>query len=123
MIMALQHLTDFCELHLFDRYAILKTFENQLMDSKKVKALQKMFAAHFKASEFVLISDRSHQYQIDLNIYKGPKIPTLKGVAVVSKTPGERDRALQEQSLYDNSFAFFENLDDAVQWAKAFFRY
>ena len=122
--MALQQRTDFCELDFFDRYAIMKTFENQIIDLEKVKKLQQLFVDHFKKNDFVLISDRRHQYEIDLSVYKGSNIlSTLKGFAIVSNTPSERERALKEQTLFDNSFAFFESLEDAVHWANAFFRY
>ena len=116
------HTTEFCELQLFDRYAILKAFENQWIDHSKTNTLIALFENHFRQNEFVLISDRSNVHQIDLNVYKQSKLPTLKGIAVVSAEPKERDRAMQEQSLFDKSFAFFERLDDAVHWANGFFR-
>ncbi len=113
---------DFCELDLYPRYAVLRVFENVFFDYSKANILRQKFEEVFKNEDFVLITDRSRAHDIDLAIYKGRRLKNMKGLAVVSPNPLERNRAMEEQALFDHSFAFFEKLDDAMHWASAFFR-
>jgi hypothetical protein len=114
--------TDFCQLDLYPRFAVLRIFENEMFDLSKANILRSKFVEVFKNQEFVLITDRSLYHDIDLRIYKDRRLRNMKGLAIVSQNPVERDRALKEQALFDDSFAFFERLDDAIHWAGAFFR-
>jgi hypothetical protein len=93
-----------------------------MFDLSKANILRSKFVEVFKNQEFVLITDRSLYHDIDLRIYKDRRLRNMKGLAIVSQNPVERDRALKEQALFDDSFAFFERLDDAIHWAGAFFR-
>ncbi|WP_339700021.1 hypothetical protein [uncultured Marixanthomonas sp.] len=116
--------TDFCELSIFAKYAILKVFENVFYDIEKATIVHQKFQEFFKNEPFVLITDRNFKHEVDLNLYKNKSISitNLKGLAIVSENPEERERAINEQSLFENSFAFFEKLTDAENWAEAFFR-
>lgn len=114
--------TDFCELSIFSKYAIIKVFENVFYDLDKANIIQRKFQEIFNNDPFVLISERSYKHDIDLNVYKIKGLDNMKGLAIVSADPMERERAITEQPLFENSFAFFEKLTDAQNWAEAFFR-
>ncbi|HBY69399.1 MAG TPA: hypothetical protein DEG69_17625 [Flavobacteriaceae bacterium] len=116
--------TDFCELNLYAKYAILKVFENVFYDIDKATIVNQKFKEYFQNKPFVLITERNFKHEVDLNLYndKSIFINNLKGLAIVSENPEERERAINEQPLFENSFAFFEKLADAQNWAESFFR-
>src|SRR5690606_25934609 len=113
-------LSDFCELYLYDTYSLLRVFENQHIDLKKNDWIRANYKEHFGNKPFVVIADRRYQHTIDLDIYKNGKMKNKKGMAIVSTLEEERERALVEQKLFPHSFAFFENLENALAWAKSF---
>ncbi len=116
-----EYITDFCELRIFKKYAVTKFFENKILNEKSGSHIRKLLSEHFKDENFVLISDRTHQFEIDFNLYKNRKLWNMKGLAVVSSNLSERERALKEVELFDESFAYFENMEDAHRWAEDFF--
>ena len=113
--------SDFCELFLYDHYALLRVFENQHLDLGKNDWIRDRYKEHFKNQEFVVVADRRFQHTLDMKIYKDGKMKTKKGLAIVSSMEEERKRALTEQELFPHSFAFFSSLEDALSWAKHFF--
>ncbi len=114
-------LSDFCELYLYDTYSLLRVFENQHLDLKKNDWIRANYKAHFGKKPFVVIADRRYHHTIDLDIYKNGKMKNKKGLAIVSTMEEERERALVEQKLFPHSFTFYENLENAIAWAEAFF--
>jgi uncharacterized HAD superfamily protein len=108
-------------MYLYDKYAIIRIHENTHLERKKNTIIKEKLKAHFGQNHFVLINDRKFRHEIDLSLYKEAQVKNLKGIAIVSADLQEKERALAEQELFDSSFAFFENLDDARAWASSFF--
>lgn len=113
--------SEFCELYLYDHYALLRVYENEHLDLKKNDWIRKNYREHFGSREFVVVADRRFHHTLDLEIYKNGKLKNKKGMAIVSSMEEERERALVEQELFPHSFAFFESLEDARSWAEHFF--
>jgi hypothetical protein len=114
--------SDFCELFFYERYVITRVFENVILDTEKVNFIRAKNREHFLNNDFVIIADRNLKHDLDLSIYKKGITKKLKGVAIVSKNVEEKERAIKEQELFDNSFAFFEDIEEAKSWAESFFR-
>lgn len=114
-------ISDFCELYLYDTYAILRVFENEHLDLKKNDWIRTQYKEHFGNKDFVVVADRRFHHTLDLDIYKNGKMKNKKGLAIVSTLEEEMERALVEQKLFPHSFAFFNSLEDARSWAEAFF--
>lgn len=119
--MGKKHVSDFCELDLYDTYAILCVFEGQHLDLEKNNWIRAKYDEHFGGKEFVVVANRRFHHTIDLNIYKDGKMKNKKGMAIVSTIAEERERALVEQKLFPHSFAFFNSLESAKSWAQHFF--
>ncbi len=113
--------SDFCELYLYDTYALLRIFEDQHLDIEKNNWIRQRYKEHFGAKEFVVVADRRFHHTLDLDIYKNGKMKNKKGLAIVSTLEKERERALEEQKFFPHSFAFFSKLEDAISWAQHFF--
>lgn len=114
--------TDFCELSIYAKYAILKVFENVRYDLEKATIVHQKFQEFFQNKPFVLITERNFKHEVDFSLYKSNTLQNIEGLAIVSANPEERERAVLEQPLFNKSFAFFEQLTEAQNWAEAFFR-
>ncbi len=114
-------ITDFFEATFYDKYVILKVFENIIVGKKEANIIQNKYKEHYGTKEFVVISDRRLKHDIDLNIYKHGLIKNIKGIAIVSNHPEELERAMLQQKYFKYSFALYPNLEDAIAWAESFF--
>jgi len=112
---------EFYEIELHDTYAILTTREDQQFTLEKANQIRKELIAFYGKNKFVLINYRKYNHKISKDIYKQGQLQNMKGLAIVSQLKTERDKALIEQKLYDKSFAFFDNLDEAISWAQNYF--
>ncbi len=45
----------------------------------------------------------------------------VRALAIVSEDNLVREKAFVEQSHFDQSFAFFDNLEDSIGWAESVF--
>ena len=110
-------------------YSLFFKATHAIMVMKKGSAITKPIAKeitdhldrHYNGKKFILITHRIHAHEIDLDVYKGRILKNMIGFAIVSKNPEEIKRAGKEQSLWDQSFTFFEELNEAEEWAKSFF--
>ncbi|WP_459212576.1 hypothetical protein [Aquimarina rhabdastrellae] len=111
----------FCELTLKKTHAILMMHSGTRISMDVVMEIRKHLYDYYKDRDFILITDRRNNHKIDLSIYKNKTMKNMKGIAVVSSEAKEIERAMQEQSLWNNSFAFFTNVAEAEDWALTFF--
>jgi len=104
----------------------MKHFSNEFCQMQnftleKASVIREQLSNHFKSKDFVLISNRDKEHTVSPEVYKQGQLDNMKGLAIVSHNVSERNRAINEQSLYKNSFVFFTNLDEAISWAETFF--
>ncbi len=115
------HNLKFCDLTLKNTHAILVMHEGTSITMEIVMIIRTHLEDYYKGAEFLLITDRRNTHTIDLDIYKNKTMKNMKGIAVVSKNPKEVERAMREQALWNQSFAFFDNIIEAEDWVKTFF--
>ncbi len=117
-----QNLThDFCELSLQPKYAILRVFENIYVDEDKTSVIRDSLKNFYRNKPFVMITDRKYKHKIDPAVYKNRSLKNMIALAVVSQHSDGREKASDEQPLFDDSFAFFNNVESAIDWAESFF--
>lgn len=67
---------------------------------------------------FVYISNRLNSYSVDPNDYKYlNKIPSLKGIGIVSRLESARQNAILEKAFSKKDLEIFEDINDAYEWA------
>ncbi|MCW9038439.1 hypothetical protein [Altibacter sp.] len=113
-------ITEYYDLTFSDTYAIIKVKKGVHLDLKITNELRRKLRNHYKNRPIVLIADRENDHGIDFNIYKQNRLKNTQALAIVSRNQAERERAMQEQEIFDKSFAFFERLEDAENWAISF---
>ncbi len=109
------------EIELHQNYAILRVFENEHVCQQKAKETFKELKSFFKTENFILISHRTKNYTIDKEVFEKATLKNLIAFGVVSNQPKARERAIEEQNYFNRNFAFFEELQDAIDWSKTFF--
>ncbi len=110
----------YCKLSFFNNFVIVEPVENVIMDSPKVKSLLRVMLKHFNSKEFSIISYRRNKYTVSEDAYNpftARLFKRVKGFAVVSDCPSVRERAVEEQTKFNGSFAFFDKLEEAESWA------
>lgn len=117
-----QNLThDFCELSLQPKYAILRVFENIYVDEDKTSIIRNSLKSFYRNKPFVMITDRKYDHKIDPAVYKSRSLKNMIALAIVSEHSDGREKATDEQPMFEDSFAFFNNVESAIDWAESFF--
>jgi len=104
----------------YDSYVIIERISEFTVDSKLAKETLKTIVDHFKGKEFVIISNRKQNYSLNAESYSPGLFKKVKGIAVVSENEDMKAQAVLEQLNFDNSFAFFNKIEDAQNWAESF---
>ncbi len=110
------------EMELHQNYAVLRVFENEHICLEKAKGTFEILKSFFRAKNFILIAHRTKNYSIDKEVFKNATLKNFIGFGVVSNLPEARNRAIEEQNYFDRNFAFFEELQEAIEWSKTFFK-
>jgi len=117
-----EYVTDLFKLSIYECYAIFSIQPEKLLNNESLTELRSRLKEHYQNNPFVIIREEFGDLDVDLSIYETRTLKNLKGLAIVSKNEATRERAMKEQSLFDNSFAFFPELESAIHWAKSYFR-
>lgn len=113
--------SDHYKFQFFDNYVIVEAKEGVEVDCKIVEHNLKIIFNHFDGQDFTLISHRKNRYTVKEGAYSSKLMKKVRALAIVSEDSLVREKALAEQSHFDQSFAFFENLEDAIGWAESVF--
>ncbi len=117
----IEKINEFYRMEFYDSYVIIEANADIVVNSAVAEKTLKTIIDHFKGKQFILISNRISNYTLTLDAYSPSILKKVKGIAIVSKNEEVRERALLEQEKFDSSFAYFENLNDAKEWAENFF--
>ncbi|WP_103068586.1 hypothetical protein [Aquimarina sediminis] len=118
----MEHFTnEFCEIELYHQYVIVTINENIEFTLDKASIIREKLRSHYKSNDFILISHRKYKHQISSEVYKHGQLDNMKGLAIVSSSDEERDKAIIEQPLFNKPFTFFSTIEEAKSWAEVFF--
>lgn len=112
---------DFCNLEMHSKYVVLTINENTNFTLDKATIVRERLIKYYKSSDFVLISYRKFKHNISLEIFEKGQLANMKGLAIVSDKAEEKDIALLQQERFGKSFAFFDCLEEAKNWAEDYF--
>lgn len=104
-------------LNFYGNYVVSRVKEGALISSKEIKDLVKICSGFYKNKEFVYISKRVTNYNVDPTIYLNlEKVENLAGIAIVSSKVSSINMASFEQNFSKVPFDIFLDLDDALEW-------
>lgn len=105
----------------YNNYVIAEAVEGAVVDNSSVAENLKVIFEHFNGKPFALISNRKHNYIVNVDIYTLKLMKKVQALAVVSSDAMTKEKAMVEQLAFDQSFAFFEDLEEAKGWAESIF--
>ncbi|MFC7357224.1 hypothetical protein ACFQO1_05970 [Jejudonia soesokkakensis] len=115
-----EYVSNNSKISIFEKYAIFSVAKGRKLDQTVANEIRTALKIHYPRSPFVIIREELHELEVDFSVYKKRAMRNLKGLAIVSSNEAVRKRAIEEQSLFDDSFAFFTSIDDAKSWADTF---
>lgn len=104
-----------------NNYVIAEAMEGAVVNNISVAENLKVVFDHFNGKPFVLISNRKHNYSVDIDVYTLKLMKKIKAFAIVSTDAMIKERAMVEQLAFDQSFAFFSDLEEAKGWAESIY--
>jgi hypothetical protein len=117
----IQKNTEIYKMEFYNSYVIIESTGRFVIDPAIAINTIQMIVDHFKGKEFVIISNRKSDYTISPEAYSNSIFKKIKGIAIVSSYPQVKLKAVLEQENFRQSFAFFEDLENAKKWAESFF--
>ncbi len=112
---------NFFELEFYESFVIVTIYEGVFLTLEKAQIVREKIKAYYKSKDFVMITNRKFKHEVAKEVFLQGQPPNMKGLAIVSEEKTERDNAMIQQKLFDKSFAFFENLEEAKSWAEGYF--
>ncbi len=110
----------FGSMYCYNNYVIGKLNPGVTVDSEIAMRILTDINDCYGKEKIVFISNREFGHQVDPSVYKLVNTKTMVGIAIVGTTHEQRIQAASEQSLYNGSFGYFNNLESAVAWAESF---
>ena len=110
----------FCTIDVYDDFVVSRINERFHLTPDKNKVLEDIANQYYYKKPFVYITHRKYSYSVDPSIYlQTSKINNLIGMAVVAKVPLAKGNAQIEKLFINKPFEIFEDLDEAIKWAKS----
>ena len=106
-------------LEFYEKIVISKVKEDVIFGAQHVEQILKICNEVFEGKNFVYISNRENNYNVNPTIYLDlKKVTSLLGIGIVS----ERFEALKvanfEKQFSPVPFDIFSNMEEALAWAK-----
>lgn len=112
-------LLDFCVLKFYDKYVISIINAGVNLTVEKSNIMSQIALDYYENKPFVYITNRIHEYTVEPEVFKEiSKMKSLAGFVVVSDSKDSIKNALLEKIFLDKPFQIFNNLEDAVLWAR-----
>ena len=110
---------EYSEVFVFDDYIINQMREGSTITKQKNSKLKKLIDTHFQDKPVVCISNRIFSYSVDPMTYiETSKIQNLLAIAIVTDNKLNQKNAVYESEFYTNPFKVFDNVSDAIIWAR-----
>lgn len=109
---------DLGEIAFFKSFVIARLAHGITLNKNHLQTLVDILLNHFEEDDFVYISDRCNDFDVNPVSYMNFKFPQqLKGIAVVAPTENKRKNAEFEKHFLKMPFEVFATLDEASVWA------
>ncbi len=108
---------EFTILEFHRRYVVSSVHEEAILNKKQIWDLVEVCADFYKKKNFVYISKRVHNYNVDPTAYLNlENFKNLAGIAIVSKKSSALNMAKFEKTFSKVPFEIFTDLSDAKEW-------
>lgn len=113
-------LLHFCTVNFHDDYMIVVMNEGITVSAKLQDILVEKALNYYGKKPFVYLTHRIKSYSVDPSIYfETSKLSTLVGFGVIAKDYKAKSNAEIEKLFLKKPFKIFDDLTEAVAWAKS----
>jgi hypothetical protein len=110
---------DFCAISFYDKHMVVVMNEGITVTQPLHDILVEKAMSYYKNAPFVYLTHRVNSYAVDTSVYsKTSQLENLMGFGVISKNYLAKSNAEIEKLFLKKPFKIFDNLDDAIDWAK-----
>lgn len=110
---------EFTLLEFHENFVVSWVKENVILSKKQVFDLIDACSGNYENKNFVYISKRIHNYNVDPTVYLSlDKVKNLAGIAIVSDKTSALNMAQFEKTFSKIPFEIFMELEDAVNWTQ-----
>ncbi|MGF1557142.1 hypothetical protein [Paucihalobacter sp.] len=111
---------NFCTITFYDGYMLVVMNEGVSVTAKLQDVLVEKALDYYHKKPFVYLTHRINSYSVDPSIYfETSKLETLAGFGVIAKDYKAKINAEIEKLFLKKPFRIFEELDEAISWAKS----
>lgn len=108
---------DYTILNFYDNYVVSRVKEGAVISNIEIKELVEVCSDFYEEQNFVYISKRVTNYNVDPTIYLNlEKVENLAGIAIVSSKVSSIKMASFEQNFSKVPFDIFLELEEALEW-------
>lgn len=109
---------EFTVLEFHKNFVVSRVREGVILSKKQVYDLVDACSGHYDGKNFVYISKRIHNYNVDPTVYLNlDKVKNLAGIAIVSDKTSALNMAQFEKTFSKIPFEIFLELEEAIDWA------
>ncbi|MCJ7756858.1 MAG: hypothetical protein MUP24_01825 [Gillisia sp.] len=110
---------EFTILEFHENFVVSRVKEGVVLSKKQILDLIDACSGNYEGKNFVYISNRIHNYNVDPTIYLTiNKVKNLAGVAIVSDKTSALNMAQFEKNFSKIPFEIFLELEDAINWTQ-----
>ena len=110
---------EFTLLEFHENFVVSWVKENVVLSKKQVFDLIDACSGNYENKNFVYISKRIHNYNVDPTVYINlDKVKNLAGIAIVSDKTSALNMAQFEKTFSKIPFEIFLELEDAINWTQ-----
>lgn len=111
--------TDLVTVYFYKDIVIVEAKEGVTLSYKTAFSILVMGLKYVGSRPFVYVANRVNSYSVNPNDYVYlEKVPTLKGIAIVTPTELGRKNAELELNFFRKPMEIFDNVSDAYLWGK-----
>lgn len=108
---------DAADVYLYDKFAVVEVKEGQTLSYANGFTLLVKGLRIIGTKPWIYISNRVNSYSVVPTDYKYlNKVPTLKGLAIVSSEKSELNNAHLEKAFFKKPFKIVDSLNSALAW-------
>jgi hypothetical protein len=110
---------EFTILEFHENFVVSWVKENVVLSKKRAFDLIDACSGHYERTNFVYISNRVHNYNVDPTVYLSlNKIKNLAGIAIVSDKTSALNMARFEKTFSKIPYEIFLEMEEAIDWTQ-----
>lgn len=110
----------FGKMYCYDNYVVSELHSDIVVNSEIATRILTDINEYYRNNKIVFISNREFGHAVEPLVYKLVNPKVIVGIAIIGTSKEQKLQAANEQSLYNGSFGYFNNIASAVEWASSF---